>query len=720
MVWVDELEAPPRPQAEAELSALNAILWTISESLEEDAVLRSALERTLQALSVEAGEVFLLDESTRRLNWVLHVGAAPEAFTEVRSFALGEGMIGRTAEVAQPQFFDLLTAESLRRPAVRTAGFVRTAGSPLMAKGRVWGVMNLATRQQGRLTTDREPFLAAVGRQVGLALAVARAYSDQRRLNERLEAVNVAATGILTMRTVDETLAEIADQARAITRAKFGAIGVDTPDGALRKFIHSGLSAEAAAQITGPPQGRGILGALRDETTIRLDDLTDDPRFSGFPPHHPEMKSFLGVAINTNGRTVGRIYLGDKEDGTSFTDDDEVSVAVLARHAAVAITNASLYEDLSRQTRYLAAVAEVGKRVTGSLDVDAVLKTIVEGAASAMGADASFVFLRDEETPVLRCVVSTGFKRRDPVGTIIGQRDGVIGRVTDTGMPLFVADIDQDATVLRRIIGPESLRSLLLAPIRSSAASHGVLGVGYERNDSPSVSAQEAIYGLADLTAIALENSHAYAQARRLAVLEDRERIAMDLHDTTLQEIFAARLRIELAADKVTEDPGEAREILLGLVDRLEKVNRSIRSYISTLSVAASVERYRLDLVLQTAVRQIDTGLGSTTVVEVEPHDYPELEPELAEQIILIVREALANAHLHAGASKVTLHVDRNADTILVSVEDDGRGFEPRTAAKPGHFGLHNMYERASRIGGRLQIVSAPGEGARVELSVRA
>ena len=75
---------------------------------------------------------------------------------------------------------------------------------------------------------------------------------------------------------------------------------------------------------------------------------------------------------------------------------------------------------------------------------------------------------------------------------------------------------------------------------------------------------------------------------------------------------------------------------------------------------------------------------------------------------------------MHAAASRVTLRVDREADTIRVSVEDDGRGFEPRTAAKPGHFGLHNMYERASRIGGKLQIVSAPGGGTRVELSVRA
>src|SRR4029453_11973398 len=154
----------------------------------------------------------------------------------------------------------------------------------------------------------------------------------------------------------------ILEAAAELTGAKYAALGVIDRSGvALERFLTAGIDPETHERIGDLPRGRGILGVLiRDAQPLRLHDLTTDPRSVGFPPHHPAMRTFLGVPIMLRGVAYGNLYLSEKESGEDFTGEDEELVTLLAAQAAVAIENARLYESATRWLAQLESLTEVG------------------------------------------------------------------------------------------------------------------------------------------------------------------------------------------------------------------------------------------------------------------------------------------------------------------------------------------------------------------------
>lgn len=148
---------------------------------------------------------------------------------------------------------------------------------------------------------------------------------------------------------LDKVLQLIVDAARELAGSQYAALGVPNAEGFLDAFIYSGMSAEQARRIPHFPKGLGLLGAIiRGRQTIRLSRLSDDFRSVGFPPHHPPMDSFLGVPVMAGKQMLGNLYLTNKEGSPEFTQEDEETVELLAAHAAVAIQNARLYEQVAR------------------------------------------------------------------------------------------------------------------------------------------------------------------------------------------------------------------------------------------------------------------------------------------------------------------------------------------------------------------------------------
>jgi two-component system, NarL family, sensor histidine kinase DevS len=166
--------------------------------------------------------------------------------------------------------------------------------------------------------------------------------SNENRLRALVE-TGVAITSELSL---DALLQRLVESASELTGARYAALGVIDPSGtALERFLTTGIDAETEAAIGDPPRGRGILGVLiREATPLRLHNIADDARSVGFPPNHPDMRSFLGVPIHLRGVAYGNLYLTEKTDGEDFTDEDQELVELLAAQAAVAIENARLYE----------------------------------------------------------------------------------------------------------------------------------------------------------------------------------------------------------------------------------------------------------------------------------------------------------------------------------------------------------------------------------------
>ena len=162
------------------------------------------------------------------------------------------------------------------------------------------------------------------------------------RVLDALDAATRAVAGVLS---VDEVLQVIVDQVRPLVGARYAALGIVDQFGFIERFITSGLDDETRARIGPLPRGHGLLGLIIEENrAFRIDDLNVDPRRYGFPPHHPAMTTFLGVPVTVKERSVGNLYLTDKEGGEGFTQDDQEIVEFFARHAGIAIENARLHE----------------------------------------------------------------------------------------------------------------------------------------------------------------------------------------------------------------------------------------------------------------------------------------------------------------------------------------------------------------------------------------
>jgi signal transduction histidine kinase len=194
-----------------------------------------------------------------------------------------------------------------------------------------------------------DPSAAIVVRALEIALAAGWSRAEVRGAVERLAALDEATRAIAGVLDLDRVLQLIADRVRILAGARYAAIGTFDDRGAIGHFLTSGMSSAERDRIGAPPRGRGLLGAiLREGRSIRLDDLTTDPRSVGFPDQHPPMRSFLGVPIVVKGRSVGNLYLTDKQGATGFSAADQELVEVFAIHAGIAIENARLHDQVQR------------------------------------------------------------------------------------------------------------------------------------------------------------------------------------------------------------------------------------------------------------------------------------------------------------------------------------------------------------------------------------
>jgi two-component system, NarL family, sensor histidine kinase DevS len=248
----------------------------------------------------------------------------------------------------------------------------------------------------------------------------ARAESDRRLI----EAGMVLASEL----TLEAVLLRIVELAADLTGARYGALGVLTPDGdAIQEFITVGITDEERAALGDPPTGHGLLGALiRDSRPLRIPDIGADPRSVGFPPNHPAMTSLLGAPIAGRGRVFGNIYLTDKQDAEAFSEEDERVLVVLATQAAVAVENAQLYDQARRadEERRRLETLEERERIAEELH-DGVVQSLFAVGMSLQGASAMSQD-PEVETRLQNAVDDIDRAIRDLRNYIFGLRPGVL------------------------------------------------------------------------------------------------------------------------------------------------------------------------------------------------------------------------------------------------------------------------------------------------------
>ena len=386
-----------------------------------------------------------------------------------------------------------------------------------------------------------------------IGLTAARAHARADRSAAQLLALDQAVRGISAVLDVERVLQLITDRVRDLVQAEYAAIGIVDADGAIERFITSGISPEGRERIGDLPHGRGLLGLIiRENRTYRIPDIATHPERYGFPPNHPEMHSFLGMPITSSGDAVGRLYLTNKVGAGEFSEDDQSLVEMFALHAGIAIENARLHD-----------------------------------------------------------------------------------------------------------------------------------------------------------------------QVRRLAVVDERDRISRDLHDSVIQSIYAQTLALDDVPDMINGDATEARRRVDEAIDALHAVIRDIRNFIFGLQPVL-LEGGSLAV----GLRHLATELRRNGGVEVEVTIADQsgavdaLPIEVVAELLAVSREALSNIARHASATHAGVRLESSPDGLRLEITDDGRGFDSGRSVERGHHGLSNIRARSEALGGSFAVESAPDHGTRIILAI--
>jgi signal transduction histidine kinase len=527
------------------------------------------------------------------------------------------------------------------------------------------------------------------------------------RMRGLLEAVVAIGSGL----ELEAMLRRLVEAAVDLVDAKYGALGVIGDGKRLAQFIPVGVTEEEISKIHHWPEGRGLLGLLvRDPQALRLAKITSHPESSGFPDGHPVMRTFLGVPVRVRDQVFGNLYLSEKRNGGEFTEDDEAVLTALGSAAGVAIENARLYDEARRQQRWLRASADVATQLLSGESPGTVLATLTRQALELSGADLVTLEIPDEDGRRLAVTSAEGSGAEKLRGMVLPLQGSLASRAMDSGEPLVVADLasEQRATEALRAamshIGPA-----VVFPLGAPGNVRGALIVGREAGGQHFPSGATALVAsFAAQAGVALELAARRADAERLSVYEDRDRIARDLHDLVIQRLYATGMSLEGMMPLVARE--EVRDRVRNAVDAMDDTIKDIRASIFALQARGTAKEpvFRADILALTD--EMARMLGFAPALRLGSGLDARLAPALAEQALAVLREALSNVARHAAATNVDVTIDTVDGYLTITVADNGRGIQPGTRRS----GLSNMTERARALHGDLVI--SPGALGGTEL----
>ncbi|MGN6331544.1 MAG: GAF domain-containing protein [Motilibacteraceae bacterium] len=531
----------------------------------------------------------------------------------------------------------------------------------------------------------------------------------------QLEELFEVATGLGADLDLPAVLDRLVLGAMRLTAARYGALAVLGPDGMIGDFVAHGFDAATRHAIGQPPQGRGLLGVLvEDPRPLRVDDVAAHPRAYGFPPHHPPLRAFLAVPVTTPAGIWGHLYVAEPERSGRdvFDAADEALVVSLAAAAGPTIANAQQHQRSARRQAWLEALTEVQEVMLTSTDRTSALRLVARRAREVADADFAALLLPAQDDELSVEVVSGDGMDEGP-SLRFPLAGSLTGEVLRTGRPVVSDDVHADEIAFSPAGGwPEEwpqLGAALFVPLTSSSGTLGVLVVAARRDVDGRFGLGEVqlVGSLAGQAALALERLRARDDRARLAVYEDRDRIARDLHDLVIQRLFATGLQLQGTARALADEAQRAR--VERAVDDLDTTIQAIRATIFQLGRRAGA----LSAEVRAVVEESGRSLASAPVLTLEGPLDGGVPERVRPHLVAVLREALTNVARHAKADTASVLV-AVGDDIRVVVEDDGCGMGVTVRRS----GLRNLRERAESLGGVLEVSPADERGTRLEWRV--
>ena len=529
--------------------------------------------------------------------------------------------------------------------------------------------------------------------------------NSQSRMRDLIR-INNELTSNLDLPNVLRRIVEIGKE---LLNARYAAMGVIGDERRLEQFIHVGMEPEVYEQISHLPEGKGLLGALIDDPQpVRLETIASDARSSGFPAHHPPMDSFLGVPIRVRDEVYGNLYLTDSVNGAFSSDDEELAEA-LAATAGIAIENARLFDDSAYRARWSSALAETARRLMQDDDDDQ-LGVIVKEVRELAGADLVSIALISDSGDEIVVDRASGVGADELTSRSFPLSDTFAGKVIAGREPVMLDDherFEPSGLAYEALLGPS-----MVIPFGRTDRPTGVLIVTRSKGQM-AFSRKDLDLGVsfASHIGVAVDRAESQRTRRRVALLEDRSRIARDLHDHVIQRLFATGLSLQGTAAALG---GEAAERIAAQVEEIDGAIAQIRQSIFAMrrdpeSTTVSVRARILEI-----VDRVSGQLESKPRVTFSGPVDLMASGNMTDDVAAVVTEALANAVRHAHATKVEVSVTAASGEVSIEVTDNGVG----PGDSPTLSGLDNLRHRAESRGGTFAIHQASGGGTRLAWSV--
>jgi signal transduction histidine kinase len=500
------------------------------------------------------------------------------------------------------------------------------------------------------------------------------------------------AHSVLEQLGIESVLKRVLDAARDLTGARYAALGVlDTSRGELSRFVTIGIDEQTRRAIGPLPTGRGVLGELiRQPTPLRIADVGSHPYSYGFPVGHPPMSSFLGVPILVDGEPYGNLYLTEKQGAAEFSEEDEQAAVLLAEFAGVAIDHASRFAgseakraQLQQTVHALDATIQIARALAGETDLNAILQLVAKRGRALVSARTLIIeLLRGGE---LELAAGAGDLPDGLLGRRVGLENTVASAALRAGQAQRLTHELNRARFQQHGIGHLGLSAEngLVVPLVFRDRPYGVL-VALDHLGDGDFTAEHLrlleAFAVSAATAVATAQSAADERARqRVAAAEaERGRWARELHDETLQAL--GNLRLMLSGAKRSGDPAGLADAVGQAIEQLESDIATLRALITELRPAA-LDQLGLQPALMALIDRL-RGAGLDVDAHIDlAYDRAQadtrLDPELETGVYRIVQESLTNAVKHGAASRASVEVIEREQQIIVTVRDDGAGFDP-------------------------------------------
>jgi len=483
--------------------------------------------------------------------------------------------------------------------------------------------------------------------------------------------------------------------------------------------IHAqrGFSPEFAAAIDHLKIGEGFSGKVVETgNPIVTQNITQDKRLSRGIVKEEGLESLLVVPLCSKSRTLGTIFLMSKE--VRDFSDDEIGLLISAgQQIGVAVDNATMFLAQQRRAEQFRVIGEVGRQITSIMEVNQLLNQVVQSIHKTFGYDHVAIAMIEEDYAVYRYGAGPLWENPafnfNPSHLKIGS-EGITGIVAASGELIYLPDVREDPGYVE-MQGSKTL-SELTVPIKVKDKIIGVLDAQSERLNAFDNTDQVVLQSLADQTAVAIENAQLYRQAKQLAVVEERNRLARELHDSVTQALYGITLHAEAAFRQLNvRDIPQANEQLSELRSTAQEALREMRLLIFELRPSV-VEMKGLIPALQARLEAVEERAGMK--VEINVDESLKLSDRIQDGLYRIAQEALNNALKHAKANQIILNLSGNLSRVRMEIMDDGLGFKPDEAVEGGGLGLDGIIERADLLDGELTLDSWPGKGTTIRIEV--